>query len=80
VTIVYVTTTTISQGVGAAIGLSAIFGFCILGGCCVVFLRRRSVNEIQKHITIAERRKSITEDRKERRKSTLELRAISSQV
>ena len=74
VTIVYITTTTISEGVGAAIGLSAIFGFCIVGVCCAAFLRRRHVNEIQKQVTVK------TEDGKIRRQNTLDLRAVNTQV
>ena len=78
VTIIYVTTTTdISKGVGAAIGLSAIFGFCILGVCCAAFLRRRPVNEIQKQVSVIERRKSVVEGEKERRKSSLEIRSVN---
>jgi len=75
VTTIYITSTssTISSGVGAAIGLSAVFGFCILGACCAGLLRRRSpANEIRKQVTIVERRKSIVEDGKERRKSIVE--------
>ena len=89
VTTIYITTTssTISSGVGAAIGLSAVFGFCILGACCAGLLRRRPAPEIQRQVTIVERRasvvegkerrKSTTEDGKERRKSTLEIRAVN---
>ena len=90
VTTIYITTTssTISSGVGAAIGLSVIFGFCVLGACCAGLLRRRSpAPEIRRQVTIVERRasvvegkerrKSTTEDGKERRKSTLEIRAVN---
>ena len=81
VTTIYITTTTttISPGVGAAIGLSAVFGFCILGACCMGLLRRRPSSEIQKQVSgverrtsIVERRKSVVEDGKERRKSFAE--------
>ena len=87
VTTIYITTTssTISSGVGAAIGLSAVFGFCILGVCCIGILRRRpSANEIQKQVSIVdrrtsivERRASVVEDGKERRKSALEIRSVN---
>jgi hypothetical protein len=89
VTFVYITTNTITQGGAAAIGLSAIFGFCILAGCCAMVLRRRRpASEILKQVTVVERRKSLAEDGKERRKSlaedgkerrnsTLELRTVS---
>ena len=79
VTTIYITTTssTISSGVGAAIGLSAVFGFCILGVCCIGILRRRpSANEIQKQVSIVDRRTSV-EDGKEKRKSALEIRSVN---
>ena len=43
-----VTDTSISKGVGAAIGFSAIFGFVVLGGLCfVIILRRRPAEKEQ---------------------------------
>jgi hypothetical protein len=92
ITIIYVKTTEpISKGVGAAIGLSAIFGFVILCGCCGFFFRRRPIPEnlIIRQVSIVEqkeRRKSVIEreekerrksiEGKERRKSTHDLAAI----
>ena len=92
ITIIYVKTTEpISKGVGAAIGLSAIFGFVILCGCCGLAFRRRPVPEnlIIRQVSIVEqkeRRKSVIEkeekerrksiEGKERRKSTHDLAAV----
>ena len=67
-----------SQGVGAAIGLSAVFGFVILCCCCGFIFRRRPVPEnlIIRQVSIVEqkeRRKSVIErEEKERRKSVTE--------
>ena len=79
ITIIYVKTTEpISKGLGAAIGLSAIFGFVILCGCCGLAFRRRPVQEnlVIRQVSIVEpkeRRKSVIEkEEKERRKSTTE--------
>ena len=74
-----------SQGVGAAIGLSAIFGFFVLCGCCGFIFRRRPAshrdgeNMIIRQVTIVEpkeRGKSVTEEDKERKKSTHELSSV----
>jgi hypothetical protein len=71
VTIIYVTDKSISSGFGAAIGFSTIFGFLILCGCCVFIFRRKPAkpDEIVRQITIVE---------KERRKSALEIRRVST--
>jgi hypothetical protein len=71
VTIIYVTDTSISSGFGAAIGLSTIFGFLILCGCCVFIFRRKPAkpDEILRQISIVE---------KEHRKPGLEIRAVST--
>jgi len=80
-----------SQGVGAAIGLSAVFGFVILCCCCGFIFRRRPIPEnlIIRQVSIVEpkeRRKSVIEreekerrksiEGKERRKSTHDLAAV----
>jgi histidinol phosphatase-like PHP family hydrolase len=68
ITVIYVTTTysSIGKGQAAAIGFSAIFGFVVLCGCCgFIFLRKRPAkpDEIVRHISVAERRKSALEIR-----------------
>jgi hypothetical protein len=81
ITVVYVqtTNTSIQNGEAAAIGLSAIFGFLVLCGCCGLACRRQPAkpDEIVRQVTISERRKSVVEE-KERRKSTLEIRTIQN--
>jgi len=81
ITVVYVQTTdtSIQKGYAAAIGLSAVFGFVILCVCCGIAIRRRPAkpDEIVRQVTTVERRKSVVEEGKERRKSTLEIRTIT---
>ena len=78
----------ILEGYNAAIGLSAIFGFCILACCCFMIIGRkrpnedRGIKEIQRQITIVERKESQVEkvvssrrpSQAERRQSQLQLR------
>ena len=81
ITIVYIQTTdsSIQKGYAAAIGLSAVFGFVVLCVCCGIAIRRRPAkpDEIIRQVTLVERRKSIAEEGKERRKSTLEIRTVT---
>jgi len=71
----------ILAGYNAAVGLSAIFGFCVLACCCFMIVGRRRPDQmnqlepIQKQITVIERRSSQVE--KARRPSQVE-KVISS--
>jgi hypothetical protein len=78
----------ILAGYNAAVGLSAIFGFCVLACCCFMIIGRKrpeqmnQLEPIQKQITVIERRASQVEkvvssrrpSQAERRKSQLEVR------
>jgi hypothetical protein len=78
----------ILAGYNAAVGLSAIFGFCVLACCCFMIIGRKRPDQmnqlepIQKQITLVERRASKVEkivssrrpSQAERRKSQLEVR------
>jgi hypothetical protein len=78
----------IPAGYNAAVGLSAVFGFCVLACCCFMIIGRKrpeqmnQLEPIQKQITVIERRASQVEkvvssrrpSQAERRKSQLEVR------
>jgi len=75
----------ILAGYNAAVGLSAVFGFCVLACCCFMIIGRKRPEEIHRQISLAEkpkivveRRASVAKERRpsqaERRKSQLEVR------
>jgi hypothetical protein len=74
----------ILAGYNAAVGLSAIFGFCVLACCCFMIVGRRRPDQmnqlepIQKQITVIERRSSQVE--KARRPSQVEKERNPSEV
>ena len=69
----------INKGYNAAVGLSAVFGFCLLTCCCIGLLRRRKPQEqIVRQVSKVERRPSQVE--KERRPSQVEKERRPSQV
>ena len=68
----------INKGYNAAVGLSAVFGFCLLTCCCIGLLRRRKPQEqIVRQVSKVERRPSQVE--KERRPSQVEKERRPSQ-
>jgi hypothetical protein len=80
ITIIYVDrNASINKGYNAAVGLSAVFGFCLLTCCCIGLLRRRKPQEqIVRQVSKVERRPSQVE--KERRPSQVEKERRPSQV
>ena len=73
-----------NKGVAAAIGLSSVFGFCILFAClggCIVFLRRTPPPSVieRRASAVAERRPSLVKDPKTPKatdKKVLTIRAV----
>jgi hypothetical protein len=72
IVLVYTTVkdTSIGAGQAAAIGLSAIFGFCLLAACGHMIRKRPTEEIIKRTILVTERRPSTIE----RRSSTTERR------
>jgi len=69
----------INKGYNAAVGLSAVFGFCILTCCCIgLFRKRKPQEQIEKQVSKVERRQSQIEN--QRRPSQVENQRRPSQM